>query len=164
MKTIATCFHMPGAPQEPPGHRSTCVFTCRGHPGPSPHPSPGPAPAKPEQARPGSNLVGPSHARPSQKAKAQDENPREGCSKSAFWIYSANILNMCTHAQDACFHVPRTPTRSPGGRFMCEFTCHGKPAQRLLCDFAYQRADLLCRCCDFYVNLYASRAHCLLAG
>ena len=114
MKTIARCFHMPGAPQEPPEHRSIRVFTCRRRPGTSPDPSPGPAQAKPEQARPGSNLVGPSHARPSPKAKAQDDNPREGCSQSAFWTYVTNILKMCTHAQDTCFHVPMTPTISPG--------------------------------------------------
>ena len=71
---------------------------------------------------------------------------------------------MGTQAQDTCSHVPGTPTLSPGGRFMCEFTCHGKPAQQFLCEFACQTADLLCRCCDLYINLHASRAHCLLAG
>jgi hypothetical protein len=56
-QTIATCFHMPGGPQEPPGHLHIRVFTCRRRPSPSPHPSPSPAQAKPDHARPGSNLV-----------------------------------------------------------------------------------------------------------
>ena len=57
MQTIATCFHMPGGPQKPLGHLRIRVFTCRRRPSPSPHPRPSPAQAKPDHARPGSNLV-----------------------------------------------------------------------------------------------------------
>ena len=126
MQAIATSYHMPGGPQEPPGHFHIRVFACRGRPGPSPDRSPSPAQAKPGQAKPGSNLVGPSHARPSQKAKAQDDNPRSGCTKSTCLDICNEYLEMCTHAQDTCFHVPKTRTQSPGGRSIFEFTCQSQ--------------------------------------
>ena len=53
----------------------------------------------------------PSQDEPSQ-AKAQDENPREGYSKSAFFAYLTNILKMSTQAQNG----PRIRV----------FTCRGR--------------------------------------